>query len=106
MNIGIDFVSVGRFRKIRRSDHTRWKRVFTRREWAYAFRDVRSAQHLAGMFAAKEAAIKALNLPRARSLNTIEVRHDKTGAPSLSLPRSRVSISHAPDAAVAVVLLL
>jgi phosphopantetheine--protein transferase-like protein len=67
-------------------------------------------EHIAGLFALKEAVIKALGLP-AGSWHTIIVRHESTGKPIVSVdgqaPSSvDVSIAHHYEYAVASVVFL
>ena len=73
-----------------------------------------SLERLAGIFAAKEAAFKALDLPKG-DWHALEVRHDGQGRPSIVLSPSvdtrrlltyDVSISHTEDYAVASVVCL
>ena len=82
----------------------RWDRVFSEAEWAYAFRDAKSAQHLAGIFAAKEAAMKAYGRAGVKEFRSFEVRHNASGAPALAVRGSSLSISHDKHMAIAVVL--
>ncbi len=102
--IGVDLISIKKFRKIKRSDYGHWERVFSSKEWAYAFGDASSAEHLAGMFAVKEAAMKATGAVGVKNYRKFEVSHAKNGAPKLNLSKSKVSISHDRNYAVAVVL--
>ena len=104
MNIGTDLVAVWRFRKIKKSDYAAWSRVFTEQEWDYAFHDKHSAEHLAGMFAAKEAAMKASGKAGIENLKTFEITHTTQGAPRLNKRGYCVSISHDRAYAIAVVL--
>ncbi|MDP3772345.1 MAG: 4'-phosphopantetheinyl transferase superfamily protein [bacterium] len=104
MRVGIDLVAVKKFLKVKKTDYWRWSHVFTVNEWAYAFRDVHRAEHLAGMFAAKEAAMKASGRMGVEYLKFFEVRHTARGAPSLRRAGYRVSISHDRTYAIAVVL--
>ena len=104
MNIGIDLVAIKRFKKIKKSQYSAWNRVFTEQEWDYAFHDKHSAEHLAGMFAAKEAAMKASGKAGIENLKTFEITHTAEGAPRLNKRGYRVSISHDHAYAIAVVL--
>ena len=104
MNIGIDLVAIKRFEKIKAGDNKAWKHVFTEQEWDYAFHDKHSAEHLAGMFAAKEAAMKASGKAGIKNMKTFEITHTKEGAPRLNKRGYRVSISHDHAYAIAVVL--
>ena len=104
MNIGIDLVAIKRFQKLKAGDYKAWKHVFTPSEWAYAFRARHSAEHLAGMFAAKEAAMKASGKVGIENLKIFEIAHTTQGAPRLNKRGYRVSISHDRAYAIAVVL--
>ena len=103
--IGIDMVSVARFRKIKKTDYKHWSRVFRQEEWAHAFRDEHSSEHLAGIFAAKEAAMKAFGTTGAGHFFDFEVSRTASGAPILNR-KALVSISHDGRYAIAVVLAL
>ena len=120
--LGIDLAEVDRVA----SALERWgdrfvARVFRAGELSVRRRHPRArAEHVAGRFAAKEAAMKALGTGwRGISFREIEVRPDPSGKPTLTfhgraLARARqlkvesmeVSISHSRDAAVAVVALM
>ena len=106
MNIGIDLVAIKRFQKLKAGDYKAWKHVFTVREWTYAFRahHAHVAEHLAGMFAAKEAAMKASGKVGIENLKTFEIAHTTQGAPRLNKRGYHVSISHDHAYAIAVVL--
>ena len=106
MNIGIDLIAIKKFQKLKAADYKIWAHVFTRDEWAYAFRahHARAAEHLAGMFAAKEAAMKASRKTGITHFKTFEIEHTAQGAPRLNKRGYRVSISHDHAYAIAVVL--
>ena len=115
MNIGIDIASLKKFKRIKSSDFKHWRRVFTACEWKYAFSaGGKSAERLAGIFAAKEAAMKAFGKVGVKNFREFEISHTPSGAPKLNKPspfgkepgkpRSRVSIAHNQDTAIAVVL--
>ena len=104
MNIGIDLIAIARFRKIKESDYQRWSRVFSAREWQYAFQGKRAAERLAGMFAAKEAAMKAYRTAGITGFGKFEVRHTSSGLPYLHQRKASLSISHNAHTAVAVVV--
>ena len=107
MKIGVDVVAVTRFRKLKK-DAPLLYRVFTdaERQYCNQYRD--SAPHFAGLYAAKEAASKALGCERFPILS-LEIRHTPTGAPVLynrngKRLRAAISISHERSVAVAVAL--
>jgi holo-[acyl-carrier protein] synthase len=81
---GIDLVEVDRFHNLNPHIKTRFfHRVFTQRE----LNDPdQSMQHLAGLFAAKEAAAKALGCGIGRvSWQDLEILNDANGKPELIL---------------------
>ena len=107
-SIGCDIVHIPRIKKIM-EDEQSLQRVFQPSELSNL-----EPQHLAGIFAAKEAAFKALAIPSNQWLE-IEVSHTDTGKPILtfsatildaSLYSIACSISHDQDYAVAVVSVL
>ncbi len=105
--IGIDIVDVSRIEalKQRHGEHF-LRRVFTDWEIAYAQRKRRSAETLAGRFAAKEAFMKAFG--RRLPWREIEVLAADSGQPSITFRGTRylgVSISHEKAYAVAAVSL-
>ena len=110
--IGIDIAAIGRFKKISKSDFQRWNKIFTRAEWQYAFLGKRSAERLAGIFAAKEAAIKASAGIKKSFFSDWEITHRASGEPKLAFRgrkksfRIFLSISHDHDQAVAVVMIV
>lgn len=105
--IGVDIVFIPRFKKILEERNEKFlSRVFHPPELKKA-----TPESLAGIFAAKEAAIKALDLPLESWLR-MEVFHETNGAPRINLleagseekPNLKLSISHEKDYVVAVVL--
>lgn len=101
--LGVDIVSIARFRRIKKTDYKHWSRVFTKKEWAYAFEGGGHARRLAGMFAAKEAAMKAFGNAGAAHFLDFEISHAVSGTPSLN-QKALVSISHDERLAIAIVL--
>jgi phosphopantetheine--protein transferase-like protein len=73
---------------------------FTAAEIAYCILQADPYSSFAGLFAAKEAIIKADGLYRTRTFNTLEIRHSPEGKPLY--PDFGLSISHAGGMAVAV----
>lgn len=104
MKVGIDIIRIARFKKIKNDDYSHWSRVFTAAEWRYAFKDGLQAEHLAGMFAAKEAAMKASGRVGVGNFLRFEITHDKNGAPRIKGSKAAVSISTGGDYAAAVVV--
>lgn len=107
-NVGIDLVHVVRFQRFARNKkHPFLVRAFSEGELAYCFSRANPAEHLAGMFAAKEAVAKALDAGSVAFIE-IEIRHSKSGMPEAwrkkhKLPVS-VSISHTNTLAAAIAM--
>lgn len=104
--IGCDIVKVSRIEKLMKSEDA-LKRVFHTSELQRF-----EAEHLAGIFAAKEAAIKALGLS-ADSWLELEVSSEKSGKPAIAYTsfnfekmEMAVSISHEKEYAAATVLVM
>ena len=120
--LGIDLTEVDRVAQVLERWGDRFvERVFRDGELSARRRHPRArAEHVAGRFAAKEAAMKALGTGwRGLAFREIEVRRDSRGKPVLSLhgralARARelgvggmeVSITHGKNTAIAVVALL
>ena len=107
MRVGTDIVHIPNFKE--RLEKNRWKferDVFFKGELGNGL-----PEHLAGVFAAKEAAIKALGLAPGR-WKSAEIKKFDSGKPTLILKddiKSKaescdVSISHAGDYAIAIVV--
>jgi holo-[acyl-carrier protein] synthase len=95
-----------------------WMRVLTSGEQKDLERRHDRAEDLAGRFAAKEAATKALGAPPDVGFHDLEVRRSQSGAPELRLlgaaqrhaqrlgvSRALISITHDAGVAAAVVIL-
>lgn len=109
--VGIDLVEIARFKKYLspKRQHV-LTGLFTAREIAYAKKYKNAAEHLAGTFAAKEAASKALGVAKNHYL-TLEVRHTKEGAPEIWKKNGKrapvaISITHERTIAAAIALKL
>lgn len=106
IRVGCDIVSISTFRKrMLESGELLPERLFHPCELSGA-----SSERLAGLFAAKEAAAKALGLPAGAWLRLC-IDHDSSGAPLLRLLEKdlrvkdlSVSIAHNGDNALAVVM--
>jgi len=106
--IGIDLTSVARFKAMLvPGKRYRVEKFFTAREIAYGKQYKDAAPHFAGMFAAKEAASKALGVTQYPYFE-LEVRHRESGAPEVWKRGRRVpvaiSITHEGGFAAAVAL--
>jgi holo-[acyl-carrier protein] synthase len=116
--IGTDIMEIARIEKQKPAF---FERVFTPAEIAYCRSQAHPAQHFAARFAAKEAAVKALNwLPKTPTITQIEImRNEENGAPALKIVlghykedppatpaglRLHVSLSHSKTHAIATVI--
>jgi holo-[acyl-carrier protein] synthase len=120
IGVGIDIIEVSRIRAMLRKHNDRFlERVFTPAEQAYCTRSVRSDEHFAARFAAKEAAMKALGTGLSGGIQwiDIEVTHDPNGRPVITLhgeakavaerlgiSKVLVSLTHIKSAAAACVI--
>ena len=105
VKIGCDVVHISRFKKVLTRTPLARRRIFLSKEDSNA-----SFEQLAGIFAAKEAVIKALELKVGR-WREIEIVKSKNGRPKIKLKRSNrqiinqdISISHDGDYAIAVAI--
>ena len=107
--IGIDVVSVPRFRQLIAEQPGLSARLFTTAERRYCGARPDPARHLAGTLAAKEAVIKCLQLgPLVAWARRVEVVRGTSGAPHVRMPGGPsipISITHDGDVAIAVALL-
>ena len=119
VGLGIDVASIERLRRsLDRFGDKIWARVLTEREQRDLAHRSNRAEALAGRFAAKEAATKALGAPPDVGFHDLEVRRGASGAPELHLlgpaqahaerlrvARALISITHDAGVAAAVVVL-
>jgi holo-[acyl-carrier protein] synthase len=121
LSIGIDIIEVARIREVLLRTPRFSERVFTRAEREYCeSRGVVSAQHYAARFAAKEAALKALQTGWRGGISwqDVEVASKENGAPYLiftgevvtlfkqfGATATHLSISHTTEHAIAQVIL-
>jgi holo-[acyl-carrier protein] synthase len=121
VSIGIDIIEVARIREVLLRTPRFTERVFTRAEREYCdSRGVVAAQHYAARFAAKEAALKALQTGwrGAISWQDVEVSARGSGAPYLiftgevltifkkfGATATHLSLSHTSEHAIAQVIL-
>ena len=107
IGIGVDIVFVPRFEKMK---PRLLNKLFTSGEIAYAQSKRRGAETYAGIFAAKEAIIKACSISgKTLLLGSIEISHLEHGQPQATFQGSRsyrvsLSISHEYEYAVAFVI--
>ena len=122
IGLGMDATEIPRVRRVLARYADRFlHRVFTEAEIAYCMRQRDPVPSLAGRFAAKEAAMKALGTGRSRGVlwKDIEVVRERGHAPQLRLTGGAlrrfdvldahgtlVTISHSRELALAQVLLL
>ncbi|MEK6897632.1 MAG: 4'-phosphopantetheinyl transferase superfamily protein, partial [Nanoarchaeota archaeon] len=97
--IGIDIILVKKFKKIKVTDYNFWNKFYTKREWRYCFSKAGSYNHLAGIFAAKEAIIKSYRKRIITNYSQIEILHKTIGEPypkinGLIKKDMQISISH------------
>ncbi len=99
--IGIDLVSIPEFQRQLNSGGAR----FLRKAFSQSELENQNIQHLAGLWAAKEAVIKAALVPP-RHLSDIEITHDASGRPRgiVEAQHFEISISHNGDYVVAVAM--
>jgi holo-[acyl-carrier protein] synthase len=121
ISIGIDIIEVRRVREVINRTPRFVERVYTQAERAYCdSRGVLSAQHYAARFAAKEAALKALQTGWSGGIawQDIEIAAHPSGAPLLlfhglvrqlfaqsKATAAHLSISHTSEHAIAQVIL-
>lgn len=110
IGIGTDIIEISRIKKVNK-DHRLAKRILADEEFDKYMNiknDARKTEFLAGRFAVKEAYSKALGsgIGRAISFKEIKCLNDSHGKPSITDDsRAHVSISHAEEYAVAMVVL-
>jgi holo-[acyl-carrier protein] synthase len=121
VGLGLDATDIPRVAEVLKRDGDRFlRRVFTDGEIAYCTRRRDPVPHLAGRFAAKEAAMKALGTGHSRGVLWRDIEVYRRGGPpqlrlsggalrrfeALQARRSLVTITHAETLAMAQVLLL
>ncbi|HEU4435582.1 MAG TPA: holo-ACP synthase [Pyrinomonadaceae bacterium] len=121
VSIGIDIIEVARIREVLLRTPRFLERVYTERERAYCdSRGAVSAQHYAARFAAKEAALKALQTGWRGGISwqDVEISARESGAPYLiftgqvlevfekfGATQTHLSMSHTTQHAIAQVIL-
>ncbi|MDD4688553.1 MAG: holo-ACP synthase [Eubacteriales bacterium] len=99
IGVGTDIVEINRIEKAVNNEHL-LNRVFTNNERDYASSKHNPFQTYAGMFAAKEAAVKAMG----GVIDDYEILHNSDGKPYLYDKKAFLSISHCDSYAVAFVI--
>ena len=85
LGIGIDLCEITRMQRLLDENHS-LRRMFTEAEQAYiASKAASAAQTMAGMFAAKEAVLKALGTGLTIPMTDIVISHTELGQPIVTL---------------------
>lgn len=115
MKNGVDIVQIKRVENMNNLD-TFIKRNFTKAEQEYIYSKNKIHQTIAGLYAAKEAVLKAIGIGicKGLNLNDVEITHNKNGEPNIQINAkvnyylnlvncsdATISISHDGDYAVA-----
>lgn len=111
LRTGIDLVHIAKMKKMLQNEAA-LKRVFHSSELETTNKKSNTAEHLAGIFAAKEALFKAIGTTP--QWLDVEVIHEISGKPKLNyssdltqkIQEADVSISHDEDYAIASVVLI
>jgi holo-[acyl-carrier protein] synthase len=121
LGIGLDATDIPRIAEVLERYGDRFlRRVFTDDEIAYCTRRRNPAPHLAGRFAAKEAAMKALGTGHSRGVIWRDIEVVRRGGPprlmlhggagvraaSMNVRRSLLTITHSDSLALAQVMLI
>jgi holo-[acyl-carrier protein] synthase len=103
MSLGVDVVDVERFRRVLERSPTLVERFFTPGERAYCETKADPVVRFAGTLAAKEAAMKALNLtPAPAWARRIEIVREQNAAPTAEVVGRRIEISISHDGGLAI----
>jgi len=112
-SIGMDIMEVRRFREHPKSKYPRfYARIFDEAEQEYCLRHGDPYPHFSGIFAAKEAVLKAMNGIIPVRLSQITIEHNDEGEPAakINIPMTvidlrnleiKISISHTKTLALA-----
>lgn len=104
--VGIDMISITRLKKIKKSDFSHWRHVFSAGEWRSAFEYSKPIIRLAEMFAAKEAAMKAFGRVGIKNFRRFRVRYGASGMPRFISQSAALGVIHNKNMVIAVVLVL
>lgn len=109
--VGTDIESIGRFRKLNRTDNSSFlNKIFTKNELDYCFSKEMHASCLAARYAGKEAIVKALSSMGKTSLDykALEIFNNEKGVPIATINDAdfrkvqvHLSLSHCEDKAIA-----
>ena len=103
LSVGIDIEHVSNFKPaVDYREDEFYRQNFSQREISYCLLQPDPIQSFAGLFAAKEAIVKADNSLNGVQFNKIEILHDANGRPLFQ--GFQISISHSQDLAVAVAI--
>jgi phosphopantetheine--protein transferase-like protein len=113
ISVGIDIEDISRFKgKTLENDLKFLKRIFTKNELDYCFKNANPAPHLTARFCAKEAYVKAISnlYSKLVSYSKIEILKKQNGSVYINIQISELkkypcslSISHEKDKAIAIV---
>ena len=110
--IGIDIIEIKRIKKLLKN-HEKTEKIFFESEINYCKKYKICEERFAGFFCAKEAVIKAFNVPKNSTIKQVEITHEK-GVPKVILHgklkeefekkyrKIEISISHSKKYAVAI----
>lgn len=118
MLVGLDVVNVERFEKLV-NNNSFLQKYFTEYEREYIFTRPKPVETLAGLYAAKEAFLKALGIGIGRGVDLIDIQinHDELGKPFYNVSNytklekfnfnsSDLSISHTNNVSTAICVLI
>lgn len=110
MEIGVDLVHIKRFENIK-ENKALLNKIFTQNEIDYIVKRNYNLHTIAGMFASKEAFIKALKIGLEYDLKQIEINHEENGNPYIKILNDKnnyktsLSISHDGDYCISFVII-
>lgn len=102
-SVGIDIEEIGSMPQVKDFREDKFYTMnFSSSEIAYCILQPNTLSSFAGLFAAKEAIVKADNTYKNWPFNAIIINHNPTGKPTH--PNLKISISHAPSIVVAIAI--
>ena len=102
-SVGIDIEEIGSMPQVKDFREDKFYTMnFSSSEIAYCILQPDALYSFAGLFAAKEAIVKADNTYKNKPFNAIIINHLPTGKPTH--PNVQISISHSPSVAVAIAI--